>query len=665
MKINDIAGYDYSPKPNNLKDEKNVREMLQRLEKWNSVLERQGLIRHAKIVENAVLQTVDHNNFAYCSALQNLRSDIDWPVDIIEFIDNPDFLSDAIKVWPKLRDELRIMTPDILAGEPPITEILNRSTIGTGKSEMGKIRVLYDIYFLSCFKEPTALYPGLNRYTKIVFVMQSVRDHITRRVLYEPARQMFLDMPWVRRHLKWDVEKESTLVMDNGIILSPMVASAAHMIGQATIGGHIDEINFMEVVGESKKVAGVAGQGGMYDQADEVYSTLSRRRKSRYKTTGPNPGCLYLSSSLNYDSDFLEKRIHKVRYEMSAEDTKHIHIVDYMQHEVSPDGFSGETFKYLVGTNEVEPRILKDDAKAGVDYPSNARVMDVPIEYKAEFNHDPDKAQRDYLGIASAAINRYITKVHKISEAIELGKVNSLKPLVTNMNTILATEGFPEFIFENMPKDLDTQRFIHVDLSRSGDRCGIAMAKVKGYANIEKNGVVESLPVYTVELCVTVEPDKQNHIDIADVRAWIMRLKTAYSLNIKSVSYDGFDSQESIQQWRKVGMMSLNLSVDKTTEAYDTLKTALYQDRVMLPDNKLMKMEMSQLEIHTRGGKSKIDHPPKLGKDAADAVAGAIFAASLNRVIRNESQVTDTSGNPIMSGRRRTPKKRRSASGRR
>lgn len=188
----------------------------------------------------------------------------------------------------------------------------------------------------------------------------------------------------------------------------------------------------------------------------------------------------------------------------------------------------------------------------------------------------------------------------------------------------------------NLPDDLDQPRFVHIDLSRSSDRCGIAMVKIDGYKPITQDGTTQDLPIYNVEMALSIEPDSINQIDITEIRSFILNLRNYYGFTIKSVTYDGFDSMESMQIWRKTGVGSYDISMDRSSEAYDNLRSALYQDRVLLPDNIILKNELANLERHLQGGKIKIDHSSKGSKDISDAVAGACKAASIDRATRRQ-----------------------------
>ena len=59
-------------------------------------------------------------------------------------------------------------------------------------------------------------------------------------------------------------------------------------------------------------------------------------------------------------------------------------------------------------------------------------------------------------------------------------------------------------------------------------------------------------------------------------------------------------------------------------------------------DSDTLRMELCQLEF--RADKNKIDHPPKGSKDVADAVCGAVFAASQHRSTRSRGGYYDRDG---------------------
>jgi hypothetical protein len=83
-------------------------------------------------------------------------------------------------------------------------------------------------------------------------------------------------------------------------------------------------------------------------------------------------------------------------------------------------------------------------------------------------------------------------------------------------------------------------------------------------------------------------------------------------------------------------------------EPYNVLKTALYENRILMYDYEPLKSELIALQKDLI--KMKVDHPPRGRKDVADAVAGCLFALSQNTsadplpIIKTNTTV-NTSGN--------------------
>lgn len=170
-------------------------------------------------------------------------------------------------------------------------------------------------------------------------------------------------------------------------------------------------------------------------------------------------------------------------------------------------------------------------------------------------------------------------------------------------------------------------RYVHIDLAVSSDRCGVAMVRFDGFEDITReNGEVEQLPVATVEIACSIQGDKGEEVDIHEVRAWVKALKLKYGYPIKAVTYDGWNSLESRQQWRKEKMKTGEQSVDKTVVPYMHFRDAIYDDRLDIIHNELLSDEIFGLEFdESKGSSGKIDHPPNGSKDVADAACGAYY----------------------------------------
>ena len=71
--------------------------------------------------------------------------------------------------------------------------------------------------------------------------------------------------------------------------------------------------------------------------------------------------------------------------------------------------------------------------------------------------------------------------------------------------------------------------------------------------------------------------------------------------------------------------------MDRSSDAYDQLKAALYDGRVEIPNDQKLFTELRTLERNTKTG--KIDHPPHGSKDIADALAGVVSQISVRREV--------------------------------
>lgn len=623
-------------------DKRQTAELLKRAEKMYALAEANGEKRKGAIILNAFEELHDNNNPAYIYAMQKLRR---LPVSIEEFVASEDFLGNdtnrpVIEIWDTLKPSIYEINKDILLGHKNPNEVLMLGASGTGKSVRSIVSNLYQLYVADCFDWPQDLFQ-LSRPTEIVFLFLSIKPSTAEKVLYKPFRQYFEAMPFSQKFIEYDKEITSELRLNNNKTVRFASANVNSLIGHAVMSGAIDEINFFARVEKSKQTP----DGGTFDQADLVHKTLLNRRESRFTSHGPNPGLICISAQTKYKGDFTDRRIEQIRK------NKEKNVLWYREKRyevVPPERLTKEKFKILVGTDEYPTRIIDEESKYVL--PPKAEVLEIPMTYFETFKRDPEHGLREIVGIATNAITPFIPQRHKIHEAASAWTTREMKPWTTQSNYILNEysklndNGMPIIIPENIPQD-GKPRFIHVDLAVSSDRCGISICHIDGYMDVGG----ERLPYYVVDWVITLEPDSLNQVDIAEVRRWVVDLKLKYGINIARVSYDGYQSTESVQMIRKLGINSLNISVDKTLEPYEALREAIYTNRLAMPDNDLLRGELSGLELNLNAnqGKGKVDHTPVIGKDAADAMCGAVFNASMSGGVKiNAGYTSQTTSRP-------------------
>jgi len=238
-----------------------------------------------------------------------------------------------------------------------------------------------------------------------------------------------------------------------------------------------------------------------------------------------------------------------------------------------------------------------------------ANPMRTEEDFKDEFKRDPETAAMMYMckpPMARDAYFRYDGFVlstfcaKKSAYDIVMDEENR-KPIRE------AHDYSPPF----MKSREDSQYFVHVDLAKNRDRAGFALVSFhEGRLKIDLMWAFEAPPGGEIDFDAVVR-----FIDsIANMGFWI-----------RLVTYDGWQSVQSLQQVRKKDIEAKTLSVRK--EQYDTLKDLINSELVDGYFYKLVVEELLGLEVI--GGK-RVDHKVGGSNDVADALAGATWSAVKN-----------------------------------
>lgn len=311
----------------------------------------------------------------------------------------------------------------------------------------------------------------------------------------------------------------------------------------------------------------VESDGGRHDAAEEIYNALQRRIMSRFL----NAGLLIMISSPRHRGDFLERKLEEAKSHGT------IYASRRATWEVKPAGhYRGETFE--------------------------CEGLEVPVEYEPEFRRNRLRALRDLGARPAEAFVPFIADAQVLERAVDASVVCPLD----EYGKLRAKMGAPD------PRP----RYVHVDLGLKRDACGIAMAYCEASAEARDQ------PVAVVELMHRIVPPEGGEVQFAAVRELIVSLARRYP--IAQVSYDGYQSVDSRQILRRKGFRVKLVSVDRTLEAYETLKELLNESRLRWYRYEPVMQECKGLEF-VKG--EKVDHRQGGSKDVADAVAGAVSEA--------------------------------------
>ena len=543
----------------------------------------------------------------------NLRSRLDETLlythkklDIETFICSKEYMDAGNKVYHTVKEELW----EINSGK--YVEVIYTGGIGSGKTTAALYTIAYQLYLLSIMKDPHLAF-GLDPASEILFIFQNITETLAKRVSFARFKSMIDAAPYFKNQFPYQKGIESRLVFPKRIEVVPVSGSGAAAIGQNVIGGVIDELNYMAVVENSKQSV----DGQTYDQAIEVYNSISRRRKSRFMSHGVLPGILCLVSSRRYPGQFTDLK------EEEAKNDPTIYVYDKRVWDIKPEDFEdGGWFRVFVGDEFRRPRILEEGEE--VQEQDEYLVHSIPDVFRTDFERDLINALREIAGVSTLARYPFMMDTDAVTSCF--GRTPSVFSVErANLVTEPVRLSLAEIKEPHLP------RFAHVDLGLTSDSAGIAIGHVPRFVTLKRSdGVEETLPEIVYDGVLEVPPPRGGEINFERIRT-LFHLLRKLGLNIRWITYDTFQSSDSLQLLQSAGFVVGKRSVDTSLAPYDFLKAGFYDGRILVPAHAKARKECISLEKDAK--KAKVDHPPKGSKDCSDAMAGVAFGLITRREI--------------------------------
>lgn len=523
----------------------------------------------------------------------------DMPPTAEEFIDDSYYLGDVLgdMIYPVWRNGLYEIFPNPF--HSPYQEIVIKGCIGAGKSTFSIAGSLYDLVKILHLKDPHEHF-RLVKSTKIVYGLINATMALSGSVLYDQMIDWMMSSPYFKAQMK----KTSVGLLPKNIgIVSG--SRPSHVLGQAVVGAILSELNFMN------KVAG---------QAKDNYTNIVRRMQSRFMGKGGKlPGHVWLDSSNTDDESFLENHI------KDSATSDQIRVYSYAVWEVKSHMglYSGETFKVFIGSSDRDPFIVRNPKQIiGID---EARIIDVPVEFRSQFEQDINNSLRDIAGQSTVSSTSFIPSKARITNA--LTEENPFHNEIVKLDFFdQSTRLIDSVDVSKLLRKDKRPRFVHIDLGISGDRTGIACTRLNGFKKIErfdpitgKNTIIQE-PTYTTEMALAIEAMPGQQVPIYKIKEFIIDLRQR-GFPIAIVSTDGYQSTNLRQDLTLQGFKCELVSCDRTKDPYYTLKTALLEGRWLAPKHDLLRFELENLTENQQ----KVDHTSTSSKDLADAVCGSVW----------------------------------------
>ena len=488
-----------------------------------------------------------------------------------------------------------------------IIEWLLCGAIGIGKTTVAMAAQGYKLYCLTCLKDPASFYSLLPGSTITFGIFNITLDKADTG--YDKLKYWMREAPYFKDVVPMCLRPTDPITVPSKRLKVHVGSSGEHALGDDMFGYVLDEANFF------KKVKGKRGvTSNDKTRAHDIYMQAKRRQISRFMRQGSVPGLCCLMGSPKTETEFLEERKTRIGLDPT------IHLTNLALWETkSTSIYSGRRFSVVVGDGREPSRVLDD----GEILSSDHKTVEVPIEYKDAFEEDTDDALRDLAGVAVTASGRFFARVDRIHACVD---TNRQHPFVQQEIFELSSEDpdadlseflKPELLFKTAQShsqaivDPWAQRAAHVDIGLTGDSLGLAV------------GHLTEIGTLYFDILLRINPPKQGEVDLDAIVKFFRELRSL-GLKIHSVTYDGYQSKQSIQQLKKVGFEAGLLSIGLND--YRALRRRIYTGPTACSYyayTPLLK-ELVELVKDPAGGNP--DHPEQGSNDVADAAAGVCTA---------------------------------------
>lgn len=539
---------------------------------------------------------------------------------------------------------------DIFDPKRNYIEVIFTGATSIGKTFMTALALTYMIGQIGNFTDPHRWLGG-SPASPIVFINMSITAQKAKEVIFNRVKTMIDSSPYFREvfprdyrlgdSLLWYLSSDPKEVAERTgpqLMFKPGTGDSLSALGDDIYAGAGDELNFFRVVAQSTRTHGEA-----LDPAQRLYDVISRRMKGRFSSGGKALGKFFLLSSAQYPEDFVERRIKEAQQAGELGDTVKLvrKSVWEAQAHVFVQGkpkYAGPTFRVEVGSDRRGSRLLDRYDKqtgtvtVGEQNDIEGKILEVPIEWYDEFRRDVEGSVRDLGGEVTRAIRPFFEDTEIIFRACDLGQAEGLVHPWSRDETTMEDGSVPKFdlLFKHDEKENrwrplrhpTANRYAHVDLATTGDSAGLAIVHIAGWKTVMREGKQSVEPVYETDLLLRINPHQGGEIRFSKIRSIFYMLR-GYGMSFRKITYDSWQSTDSLQELESRGFRADTLSVDRDISPYVQLKDAMADGRVRMYFYERAVTELSRLERKV----DKVDHPANGSKDVSDALAGAVWGA--------------------------------------
>lgn len=543
------------------------------------------------------------------------------PASIEQFL-GPGYLNIHALVRPGLMEALKEIFGDEVNGEriAHFERAMFTGAIGIGKTTFASIALPYMAHWVLCLKDPQD-YFGLMPGSRIAFMQMSTSEQNAREVVFGDIFARIKNAAWFINNYPHDDKFTKQIRFPKDIWILPGDSQETSFEGYNILGGILDEMDSHKQTKDK-------------DYAEVGYNAIHSRIASRFPVFGSDGeeaghrGLIICIGQMKKSVGFAATKYDEFTSDKQAYVKRQTIWESFGWDKYTRKDGTRNSFFYNIKTKKIIPTLLADRVDSN-------NILEIPNAYKKNFENSPEKALRDLAGIPPTVSDPFISLVDKIELCRDkwIDRHGPDSPVGTNPTK-------PEFEKWFKATNDPRKRHVHIDLATSaeGDALGLAMGYVDHLIEIDD----EEKPYIIIDCLIRIKAAAGTEIMLSDVRRVIYYLRDTRKFRIVSASLDGFQSTDTLQQFRKRKIKAEYLSLDKSTLGYEDLREAIYEERIEFPpymtylkkgDDKTVEIAVKELmELQDTG--KKVDHPKEGSKDVADAMAGVSTTLMGDRTYR-------------------------------
>jgi len=562
------------------------------------------------------------------------------PVSIRRFICEDRFLGKSTAGGKAVYDVWKRELDNIFSEDKWYLVVLT-GAIGIGKTFADMVGIAYVMYRILCLKEPWSFF-GLASGSKMSIAFFNLTKTLSASKGYNLLQSLITNSSWFveRGNLRGIKEPYLDFPLFRYVLASPY-ASGFGTVGEDVIVASMDEVD-SSMVSEKVKM-----------KILKAYESTVRRFISRFVVDDESLGKFFLVSSKQDTMSFIDTFVEEHK------NSGRMYVVDIPIWEAKPNAnYCGDKFKVSVGDVYHPPQILHTQADTDLVISSGYEIIEVPVEYREDFDMDIVGALRDIAGRSVEGISKskLFPSENIISDCYDPDKENpvSMSTIEIGLKDDIDLMNFLDMSKITLP--LNVPRVIHIDIAYAGDgdALGLGMSGICGWTNVDvekEEGVIatQKVPVVETDFAMRIKARSGDQIPLHKVRQFIFSLRRK-GFNILKVTSDlRLASADTTQLLERAGIDTGYLSLDKSVQNYLDFRNLVFEGRWVFFHYGYAHFELKNL-LYDRV-KQKVDHPDKVkdivllddsgikevvlkgSKDLSDGIVGSVIG------IINESEI--------------------------